>query len=77
MFLNRSELLYLPSHFILLLYMIFCFNHLSLLHSKTAIAIDAIINQKRFNDGADESKFDSMILCTGSRVVFILIVISF
>ena len=24
--------------------------------SKTAIAIDAIINQKRFNDGADEKK---------------------
>ena len=26
------------------------------LRSKTAIAIDAIINQKRFNDGADEKK---------------------
>ncbi|PIO14829.1 hypothetical protein AB205_0164460 [Aquarana catesbeiana] len=27
-----------------------------LVHSKTAIAIDTIINQKRFNDGTDEKK---------------------
>ena len=29
---------------------------LLLLHSKTAIAIDTIINQKRFNEGDDEKK---------------------
>ena len=33
-----------------------CINYLELLNSKTAIAIDAIINQKRFNDGTDEKK---------------------
>ena len=27
-----------------------------LVHSKTAIAIDTIINQQRFNDGDDESE---------------------
>lgn len=28
----------------------------SLFHRKTSIAIDTIINQKRFNDGTDEKK---------------------
>jgi len=27
-----------------------------MLHRKTSIAIDTIINQKRFNDGTDEKK---------------------
>lgn len=31
-------------------------NKMSLLYSKTAIAIDTIINQKRFNEGTDEKK---------------------
>ena len=31
-------------------------QHNCFFYSKTAIAIDAIINQKRFNDGADEKK---------------------
>ena len=33
-----------------------CSNEFFVFCSKTAIAIDAIINQKRFNDGADEKK---------------------
>ena len=32
------------------------FRNFLLANSKTAIAIDAIINQKRFNDGTDEKK---------------------
>ena len=32
------------------------FNEFIIISSKTALAIDTIINQKRFNDAQDESK---------------------
>lgn len=32
-------------------------NYIYLYYRKTAIAIDAIINQKRFNEGNDDSEY--------------------
>ena len=32
-------------------------------HRKTAIAIDTIINQRRFNDADDESEYKAVLCC--------------